>query len=172
MQQQHPRSVLEVGSGPRFLAEYIFQHYLVPQYSNTHINFSYTAFDFSQAMHQLLKQKIPLNLQHHLRCECGDFKTHDWTQPLTHYDLIICHQALHELRHKRHAAQFHQQIFNCLHAKGLYLLCDHVYAPDGMQNNQLYMSASEMKTSLMSIGFQQIHLAWQHQGMCFFVCEK
>jgi S-(hydroxymethyl)glutathione dehydrogenase/alcohol dehydrogenase len=74
----------------------------------------------------------------------GSFKEADWQMALTQkYDFIIIHQALHELRHKRYATDFHKIARTLLKPKGYYLVCDHLCAAHAMQNDQLYMTKQE-----------------------------
>jgi len=65
-------------------------------------------------------------------------------------------QAVHELRHKRHATHLHSQVRGILEREGLYLVCDHFVGDGGMSNPQLYMSAEEQKQALLTAGFTQV----------------
>ena len=92
--------VLELGSGPGFLAQHLLSK--LP-------NIEYTAFDFSEALHQLAQDKLTASERARAKYIVGSFKEADWQMALTQkYDFIIIHQALHELRHKRYATDFHK----------------------------------------------------------------
>lgn len=84
---------------------------------------------------------------------------------------MIIHQALHELRHKSYAQHFHDQVKNLLNHEGVYLVCDHLYAEDAMQNNDLYMSKHEHKQALESAGFSDIRISLELKGLCLFECK-
>lgn len=183
--------VLELGSGPGYLAEYLLDHCA---------NIQYTAFDFSKAMHNLsiknllTKSNIVLkDIEHycfsdneqesqkHIQIgnhQCtfilGDFKQSSWTGVMANkFDVIIIHQALHELRHKQHASHFHAAIKqNLMHEKSIYLVCDHLYAEHAMQNNQLYMSKDEHIQSLKTAGYNSVKIALERQGLCLFSVQN
>jgi ubiquinone/menaquinone biosynthesis C-methylase UbiE len=160
--------ILELGAGPGYLAEHLIRH--CP-------DIQYTAFDFSDAMHALAKRKlIPSELE---RCRfiTGDFKQPQWEEALQSqssykpFDVIIIHQALHELRHKRHAPLFHQAVKKMMNPDGCYLVCDHLYAPDAMQNNELYMSVAEHVKAFQDANFKKCTIALEIKGLCVFKCN-
>lgn len=84
---------------------------------------------------------------------------------------MIIHQALHELRHKSYAQHFHDQVKNLLNHEGVYLVCDHLYAEDAMQNNDLYMSKHEHKQALESAGFSDIRISLELKRLYLFECK-
>ena len=154
--------VLELGSGPGFLAQHLLSK--LP-------NIEYTAFDFSEAMHQLAQDKLNASERARAKYIVGSFKEADWQMALAQkYDFIIIHQALHELRHKNYANQFHQQVKTLLKRDALYLVCDHIFASDAMSNNDLYMSKHEHFQSLKYAGFTDIELVKEIKGLCLFEC--
>ena len=187
--------VLELGSGPGYLAEYLLEHCA---------NIQYTAFDFSKAMHNLSIRKLLTkscvgledidseDIEHycfsdkeqeslkHIQVgnhQCtfiiGDFKQTNWTDAMANkFDVIIIHQALHELRHKQHASHFHAAIKqNLMHEQSIYLVCDHLCAEHAMQNNQLYMSQNEHLQCLNTAGFNSVKIALERQGLCLFTVK-
>lgn len=84
--------ILELGAGPGFLAQHLLSQ--LP-------NIQYTAFDFSEAMHQLAQQKLTPSERAIANYLIGNFKEPEWQNAVNQkYDFIIIHQALHELRHK------------------------------------------------------------------------
>ena len=153
--------VLEIGSGPGFLAKHLLSN--CP-------NILYTALDFSEVMHELSKSKLSANELVRTQYLIADFKQEDWLDSLTKYDAIIIHQALHELRHKAYANQFHQQIKKLLKQDAIYLICDHIFAPDAMQNNELFMSKHEHFQSIKQAGYSDIELVKELKGLCLFEC--
>lgn len=84
--------ILELGAGPGFLAQHLLSQ--LP-------NIQYTAFDFSETMHQLAQQKLTSSERARANYFIGNFKEPEWQNAVNQkYDFIIIHQALHELRHK------------------------------------------------------------------------
>ena len=157
-----PIHVLEIGSGPGFLAKHLLSHCL---------NIHYSAVDFSQAMHELSKNKLLSGELERASYVIADFKTSQWRDDLAHYDVVIIHQALHELRHKHHATQFHIEVKSLLKPNASYLVCDHIFAIDAMQNDELYMSKYEHFQRLKQASYQHVNLVKEHQGLCLFLMK-
>ncbi|MDR7015464.1 class I SAM-dependent methyltransferase [Acinetobacter sp. 3657] len=152
--------VLELGSGPGFLAQHILSQLF-------HVE--YTAFDFSDAMHRLAQQKLNSAERSRARYLIGNFKEANWKNALAQkYDYIIIHQALHELRHKKYATDFHKAVKTLLNPKGHYLVCDHLCAPDAMKNDQLYMNKQEHLDALKQASFENIKMPLEIEGLCLF----
>jgi len=155
-----PCHILELGSGPGFLAQHLLSQL-------DHIE--YTAFDFSEVMHQLAQEKLNSLEQSRVKYFVGNFKEPNWQNALDRkYDFIIIHQALHELRHKQHAANFHKIVRTLLNPDGIYLVCDHLCVPHAMQNNQLYMNKQEHLDALSQASFQEIKMPLEIEGLCLF----
>lgn len=155
-----PCDILELGSGPGFLVQHLLSQL-------DHIE--YTAFDFSEVMHQLAQKKLNGSEQSRAKYFVGNFKESNWQNALDQkYDFIIIHQALHELRHKQHAANFHKIVRTLLNPDGIYLVCDHLCVPHAMQNNQLYMNKQEHLDALSQASFQEIKMPLEIEGLCLF----
>ena len=122
--------VLELGSGPGFLAEHLLR-------SNATLR--YTALDFSAAMHEQAAQRLG-ELAGRVQFVERNFREAGWTDGLGKFEFVVTIQAVHELRHKRHASVLHAQVKQILQPEGAYLVCDHFFGEGGMSNNQLYMS--------------------------------
>ena len=135
---EQPLKVLELGSGPGFLAEYLLS--ILP-------NLNISLLDNSLAMHSLANKRLNKYLSHVKFIEV-DFKQNNWNQGLDKYDAVITLQAVHELRHKRYATELHKQVRPLIKSTGVYLFCDHYYGQEGMKNNELYMSIKEQYQSL------------------------
>jgi SAM-dependent methyltransferase len=140
------RRLLELGSGPGFLAEHLLAN-LPP--------ISYVALDFSSAMHQLAAERLGPLAQHVLFVE-RSFRETSWGHGLGKFEVIVTHQAVHELRHKRHASTLHAQVKSLLVPGGVYLVCDHYAGEDGMCDSELYMTVAEHYEALKSAGFNSI----------------
>ncbi|MGH8491834.1 MAG: class I SAM-dependent methyltransferase [Moraxellaceae bacterium] len=143
----HDVHVLELGSGPGFLAKHLLDH--IPNITR------YVALDFSPAMHQLANQRLGEQASR------VEFVERSFLQPTWHIDLgafdfVVTHQAVHELRHKRHATSLHSQVAQILKPSGKYLVCDHFAGADGMKNTDLYMSITEQALALKNGGFSSV----------------
>jgi SAM-dependent methyltransferase len=164
--------ILELGSGPGFLAQYLLQTLNmeaspgVPPSTRSGIkrDISYVMLDFSAAMHQLARERLG-PLTERVEFLERDFKQPGWDAGLGLYDCVVTMQAVHELRHKRYAAGLHAQVRQLLTPGGCYLVCDHYYGQDGMQNDQLYMSIDEQRNALSQAGFTQIDELLRKGGM-------
>lgn len=137
-------NILELGSGPGFLANHLLSQL-------EHINI--VLLDYSAAMHKLARRRLDdfLNTVSFIE---RDFKKDNWNGSLGSFDAIITNQAVHELRHKDHAAEFHRQVKQLLNNGGVYLVSDHFCGEGGMQSNQLYMTLEEHRQSLESAGYE------------------
>ncbi len=99
--------VLELGSGPGLLAECILTR-----------DVAYTCLDFSPPMHDLARERCGARAAYVL----ADFKQPGWSKGLGMFDAIVTMQAVHELRHKRHAVELYREA--CSIAP-LLVVCDH-----------------------------------------------
>lgn len=138
--------LLELGSGPGFLAKCLLE-------STDH--FTYTLLDFSPAMHSLAKERLG-SLVSRVEFVERNFKESSWTAGLGKFECVVTNQAIHELRHKRYAPEFHAQVKSLLAPCGFYLVCDHYAGDGGMKNDQLYMSVAEQRDALLTAGFNQV----------------
>lgn len=138
--------VLELGSGPGFLAEHLLKS--LP-------TIEYVALDFSPAMHELANQRLG-DLAKRVKFVERSFLDDSWSTGLGEFEVVVTLQAVHELRHKSRAPELHSQVRRLLSSKGLYLVCDHFSGESGMSNDQLYMTPAEQKEALRLGGFQNI----------------
>jgi SAM-dependent methyltransferase len=150
-----PLQVLELGSGPGFLARCILD--AIP-------SAEYVMLDFSPAMHHLARERIAPHIGR-TRQLLVDFKDDGWTVGLGEFDAIVTHQAVHELRHKKHAAQLHRSARIILRPRGVYLVCDHYVGSDGMSNASLYMTIDEQRAALEAANFASVERLLQMQGL-------
>ena len=145
-------SILELGSGPGFLSRQILE--CLPQVA-------YTALDFSAAMHALAKERLG-PLAERVRFVEANFKTPEWTAELSSYDAVVSMQAVHELRHKRHAASLYEAVRRVLRPGGAFLVCDHVFGESGEANASLYMTLEEHRSALRGAGYSAHEV--RHEG--------
>ena len=139
-------SVLELGSGPGFLAEHILNR--IP-------DLSYAALDFSSAMHGLARARLGDKTERVKFFE-RSFKKDGWTAGLGQFHCVVTNQAVHELRHKKYATALHAAVLEVLLPGGLYLMCDHFVGDGAMTNTELYMTKQEHKSVLQSCGFSAL----------------
>lgn len=155
-------SVLELGSGPGFLALHLLG--ALPA-------IDYTMLDFSPAMHQLARERLGV-LAARMRQVQADFKSDNWTAGLETYDAVVTMQAVHELRHKRYALALHRAVRSLLKPGGRYLVCDHFVGEGGMTNESLYMTVAEQRAALQAAGFDEVTLVLQKGGMVLHSCAS
>jgi ubiquinone/menaquinone biosynthesis C-methylase UbiE len=141
-----PLRILELGSGPGFLAQSILEAIPAAEY---------TMLDFSQAMHDLARERLG-PLVRKTRQVLADFKDDSWSVGLGEFDAVVTNQAVHELRHKKHAIALHRGVLSLLSLPGRYLVCDHHVGRDGMLNTALYMTVEEQRNCLEAAGFEAV----------------
>ncbi len=138
--------VLELGSGPGYLAEVV-----LGKCSNVA---GYTLLDFSEHMLERSRERLAgFEAARHVQ---ADFKRADWMLGLdAPFDAVIAMQAVHEIRHKRHVPELYRQVHDLLVPGGLVAICDGVpgEAPDLVRSN-LYMRVDEQLAAFTSAGFK------------------
>jgi SAM-dependent methyltransferase len=148
-------SVLELGSGPGFLARHVLE--AIPAAN-------FTMLDFSPAMHELAREHLG-QLTYRVRQVEADFKSPGWTTGLGAFDAVITMQAVHEVRHKRHVVGLHAAVRGLLKASGRYLVGDHYVGPDGMKEQALYMTVEEQGDALRAAGFASVGCVLRKDGL-------
>ncbi|MDX8237053.1 class I SAM-dependent methyltransferase [Acinetobacter pittii] len=154
--------ILEIGAGPGYLAKILLENL---------DSLEYTALDFSEAMHELSRKNLGL-LKSKAKYLTANFKESGWydiCQQKT-FDVVIIHQALHELRHKDFAKNFHMQVRNhLLDSSSLYIVTDHIVKDEeGMKNKDLYMTVDEHIHTFSLAGFKNIQLLKEKNALCSF----
>lgn len=154
-----PVRVLELGSGPGFLAEHILRK---------HAHVQMVLLDFSEPMQMLARERLA-EFGARVSYITGSFKEHGWSANLGRFHHVVTNQAVHELRHKRYAAALHAEVRKSLLPGGTYLQSDH-YAggDDGMKNTELYMTVEEQNASLLAAGFTDVKQLLLLKGMVLF----
>jgi SAM-dependent methyltransferase len=147
-------SILELGSGPGFLAEAVLREWPDARY---------TLLDASQPMHDLARQRLgPVA---GVRFVTADFTNDNWWEGLGSLDAVLTMQAVHELRHRTRAVDLHRDVHRLLRSGGPYLVCDHVLGPEGMSNSELHLTASEQKDALARAGFTDVAVVLEKGGL-------
>jgi SAM-dependent methyltransferase len=153
-----PIRVAEVGSGPGHLAKAIIHGCNVS---------SYTAIDFSAAMHDLARE--------HLGESCGhvhflrrDFRRDDWAEGLGPLDAVVTMQAAHEVRHKTRQPALLKDIHTAIDTGGLLLFCDHYSKAGSTNDSGLFLAHAEQPALLETAGFRHVEQLLDEGGMALY----
>jgi SAM-dependent methyltransferase len=153
--------ILELGSGPGFLAEQLLTQ--CPSISR------YTLLDFSEAMLEQSRRRLD---GHRDRTEFlrADFKSDTWPRLVTSpVDFVVSLQAVHELRHKRHAARLYAQLAPLLAPRAEVLICDHLPAgAHTARHTVLYMNPEEKLEALTRAGLLDAKVVWSDHNMALY----
>jgi SAM-dependent methyltransferase len=153
--------VLELGSGPGFLAEQLLAR--CPNVA------AYTLLDFSAPMLEQSRARLAA-FQDRTRLVRADFKTDSWPSLVEGpFDFVVSLQAVHELRHKRHAARLYTQVVPLLRPGGEVLICDHL--PDGAhtpRHRVLYLELEEKLHALTQAGLVDAQVVWSEHCMALY----
>jgi len=150
--------VLELGPGPGLLAATILGRCEVE---------SYTLLDFSPPFLAMCRERLEASGV--AQVVLGDFRQADWPT-LVHppYDAVVSMQAVHELRHKRHAAGLYAQVLPLLRRGGLLVVCDHMPKSDA-RTIALHATDVEQHSALAAAGFEDVTTHLLINGM--YVCS-
>ena len=151
-------TILELGSGPGFLAQELLAALPIS---------TYVALDFSSAMHDLAKERLGQRAERVSFVE-GDFRVEGWGADLSSVDAVVTIQAVHELRHKRHAPLFYRAIRTLVKPSGLLLVCDHFAGEGGMTDRELFMTPTEQEAAIREGGFSAVELLMLKGGLVLF----
>ena len=155
--------VLELGSGPGLLAQRVLQQC---PYLET-----YTLMDFSEPMLALSRERLAaFPAASFVR---ASFKSEDWTRHVEGaFDCVVSMQAVHELRHKRHAPRLYEQVYQLLAVPGLVLICDHAPFDDSEKSIALYMTELEQQQALAAARFANVHVELAMNGLMLYAGER
>lgn len=159
-----PRArVLELGSGPGLLA-----HRVLQQCPNLE---TYILMDFSEPMLALSLKRLAAFPAASFVCQ--SFKSEDWARQVgREFDCVVSMQAVHELRHKRHARRLYEQVYEVLAAPGLFLVCDHTPFDDSPKSIALYMTEQEQQQALAEARFASISVELSMSGLVLYAGER
>lgn len=155
--------VLELGSGPGFLAHAVLAR--CPSLA------SYTLVDFSEPMLALSRERLATFPA--ARFVRASFKSEEWTRRAAGpFDCVLSMQAVHELRHKRHALRLYAQVERALAVPGLFLICDHLPFDDTPTSTALYMAEAEQRRALAEAGLRNVRVELAANGLMLYAGEK
>ena len=151
--------VLELGSGPGLLAHRVLQR--CPNLE------TYSLLDFSEPMLALSRDRLAVFPA--ATFVLGSFKSEDWPHRVGgRFDCVVSMQAIHELRHKRHAPRLYEQVFGVLAVPGLALLCDHRPFDHSPKSVALYMTEQEQQRALVHAGFANVQVELALNGLMLY----
>lgn len=151
--------VLELGSGPGLLAHCVLQR--CPGLE------SYTLLDFSEPMLALCRERLAAFPQAAFVLQ--SFKSEGWERRVGGgFDCVLSMQAVHELRHKRHAARLYEQVARVLALPGVFMVCDHTPFDDTPKSLALYMTAEEQQRALAGAGLTDVRVELARNGLLLY----
>lgn len=155
--------VLELGSGPGFLAHRVMQ--ACPDLAG------YTLLDFSAPMLALSRERLAMFPA--ASFVLASFKSEEWTRHVGGlFDCALSMQAVHELRHKRHALRLYQQVYQLLAVPGRIMICDHTPFDDSSASTALYMTTREQQEALAEAGFSNVHTELTIDSLVLYAGER
>ena len=157
-------SVFELGCGPGFLAEALLENCQIERY---------TLIDFSPQMLELSRNRLAKFKDKTVFIQ-RNFKEENWTDAApAGFDLVVSLQAVHELRHKRHAPILHSQLYSLLVPGGTILICDHVNSssPSGHRAAH-FMTVEEHLSTFKEVGFIRAREIWPAADLSLMAAEK
>jgi SAM-dependent methyltransferase len=155
--------VLELGSGPGFLAHRVLQR--CPNLEG------YTLLDFSEPMLALSRERLVTFPA--ASFVLASFKSEDWTRRVGGpFDCALSMQAVHELRHKRHALRLYEQVCQVLTVPGRIMICDHTPFDDLSRSTMLYMTEHEQQEALVEAGFTNVHIELTMDSLVLYAGER
>jgi SAM-dependent methyltransferase len=146
--------ILELGSGPGHLAREIVSSCDVK---------SYTALDFSPAMHALAAEHLG-DLAPRVTFVTRDFREPGWPDDLGAFDAIVTLQAAHETRHKRHLVPLLERARTRLVPGGMLLYADHYLTPETTLP-ALLPARDDQPLALERAGFIDVQVVYEESSM-------
>jgi SAM-dependent methyltransferase len=132
---------------------------------------AYTLLDFSEPMLALSRERLAAFPAASFVLE--SFKSEHWTRRVGgRFDCVVSMQAVHELRHKRHAPRLYEQVYQVLAVPGLVLICDHTPFDDSPTSIALYMSEQEQQQALADARFANVHVELAMNGLMLCAGER
>lgn len=153
--------ILELGSGPGFLAEY-----LLSQFPDA----TYHLFDFSPQMLELSRTRLA-RFAGQISFHEGSFLAEDWWYPLpAPFDAIVSMQAIHEVRQAERIPPLYGELVSLLREGGSVLIADQVNG-EGKQEAHL-LTPAEQIAALEQAGLMQVRLVYAAGDLALFTGIK
>jgi SAM-dependent methyltransferase len=139
--------VLDLGSGPGFLAEYLLEHCDIA---------SYHLFDFSPHMLELSRVRLA-RFKERAFFHQGSFLDKEWFRELpAPFDSIVSLQAVHEARDPARLPQVYSELRSLVREGGRALIADLVKGETNKEKHIL--TVDEHNAALKKAGFKEIEL--------------
>lgn len=156
----HAPKVLDVGSGPGFLAERILAGCDVA---------SYHLFDFSPHMLELSRGRV-VDFGDRAVFHQGSFLDEGWWRSLpAPYDAIVSMQAIHEVREAARIPKLYGDLRLLLEEGGIILIVDEVN--DGDKREAHLLSVSEHEAALLNAGFEGFRVVHSAGDLVLFAAR-
>ena len=153
--------VLDVGSGPGFLAECVL--------GGSNVG-SYHLFDFSPYMLELSRARLQ-NAVDRAVFHQGSFLEEEWWRSLPGpYDAIVSMQAIHEVREAGRIPKLYGELRLLLQEGGIILIADEVN--DGDRQEQHLLTLSEHRAALSNAGFEKFRRVHSAGDLVLFAANK
>ena len=153
--------VLDVGSGPGFLAEYILARCDVSQY---HL------FDFSPHMLELSRARLA-DFSDRVCYHQGSFLDEAWWAALPgSFDAIVSLQAIHELRDVTRVPRLYGELRLLLGERSVLLIADQVNSDDKREEH--FLTAKEHEAALFEAGFKECRQIRAAGDLMLFGAER
>ncbi|HEU4387395.1 MAG TPA: class I SAM-dependent methyltransferase [Blastocatellia bacterium] len=154
-------SVLELGSGPGFLAEYLLNHCDLA---------SYHLLDFSPHMLDLSRRRLA-PFADKTRNYQSSFLDEEWWQAIPGpFDAIVSMQAVHEVRRADRIKRLYAQLKLLLRPTGLILIADQVNS-DNKQEPQ-FLTSAEHIAALNQAGFESARQIFAAGDLVMFAAAR
>lgn len=153
--------VLDIGSGPGFLAERILNGCDVA---------SYHLFDFSPHMLELSRSRLT-SFGEQAVFHQGSFLDEDWWESLpARFDAIVSMQAIHEARDAARIPKLYSELKLLLREGGIILIADQVN--DGDRQEKHFLSLSEHQSALLGSGFEEFRPVHTAGDLALFAARR
>jgi len=152
----HPR-VLDIGSGPGFLAARVLNECAVA---------SYHLFDFSPRMLELSRERLKA-FGDKTFFHQGSFLDEGWWRSLPDpFDAIVSLQAVHEVRQSNRIPRLYGELGLLLRPGGTILIADEVNDVNSQQEHLL--TRDEHQAALTNAGFESVRIAYEEGDLTMF----
>jgi SAM-dependent methyltransferase len=155
------QKILDVGSGPGFLAERVLTECEVT---------SYHLFDFSPHMLELSRARLK-GLSDLVVFHQGSFLDEGWWQDLpATFDAIVSCQAIHEVRDSARIPRLYVELRDLLRPGGVLLIADEVN--DGDKREKHLLNVNEHETALLGAGFDNFRCLLAVGDLVLFTARR
>lgn len=157
----HKPKILDIGSGPGFLARHII--------SNCDVD-SYHLFDFSPHMLELSRTRLA-PFAGRVSFHEGSFLDEGWWESLPGpFDAIVSMQAVHEVCDAARIPRLYSEMGRLLADNGLLLIADQVNV-DGKKEEH-FLTEQEQRAAFIDAGYKEVRRVYAAGDMMMFRASK